>query len=112
MLLYEPGDVVWLPYPFEEEGSLEVKFRPGVILKEGERLSYAIIQVTTNKDKAKTNKGILVEVNSERGLMMGLLEDSFINLERIEEIDEGDIYELMGCVDEDCFDQIEMLLAS
>lgn len=40
---YEPGDVVWLPFPYEVQGIFKVKKRPDVILKVGEQLMYAVV---------------------------------------------------------------------
>ena len=105
---YKLGDVVIVPFAYEQEGNLIVKKRPGVILKKGPTLIFAIIQVTS-KNRTDGSRGIWVKQNSSRGINMGLRFDSFINLGVIRDFHESEILALIGKVDEDCFDELEMI---
>lgn len=113
MHLYQSGDVVLLPFPYQENdsnGNYQFKVRPGLILELKGKLVYAVIQITT-KNKSDTHKGIWVKASSDRGKLMGLTKDSYINLEIIQDINESEIIRTIGYIDDDLMDQIELLLS-
>lgn len=109
MSFFKPGHVVTVPFAFtDSNGTIVQKIRPGVILKEGPQLVFAIIQVTKT-NRTDGSSGIWVKKDSQRGIDMGLHFDSFINLEVIRRFAEREILNLIGEVDEDCLDQLEFL---
>lgn len=109
MSIYQPGDVVIVTFTYTEEGKLVGKKRPGVILKEGKTLMFAIIQVTT-KNRSDTNRGLWIEKNSERGKLMNLRADSFINLEVIKEFNPEEILMKIGKIDSEGMDLLHYYL--
>jgi len=109
MSVYQPGDVVIVVFAYTEGGQLVGKKRPGVILKEGSKLAFAIIQVTT-KNRSETNKGLWVKKDSDRGKAMNLRADSFINLEVIREFDSHEILMKIGEIDSEGLDLLHYYL--
>jgi len=109
MSSYRRGDVVVVPFTYtDSEGELVLKKRPGVILKEGPKLIFAIIQITkTNRTDGST--GMMVKRNSQRGMYMGLHFDSFINLGVIKRFHEKEILKIIGTLDVDGMDQLDLM---
>ncbi|BDS12745.1 hypothetical protein [Aureispira anguillae] len=89
---YEPGDVVFASFPFED--SRATKGRPVVIIEVFPDASFTCM--ITGTDKRGTHKGIWVEKDSEAGQQMSLLKDSFINAERTVEIKNYMIHGIIG----------------
>ncbi|WP_421977885.1 type II toxin-antitoxin system PemK/MazF family toxin [Roseivirga seohaensis] len=110
MAKYKKGDVVLVPFAYlDKSGNYIAKVRPGVIFEAGDVIKYAIVQVTT-KNRTDGSIGIWVKRDSARGKQMGLLADSFINLGVINQFEENTIIKLIGNCDDDCMDQLEMML--
>ena len=79
---FSVGDVVIVPYPYEDKnGNIIRKVRPAVISKIHQDNS-ALIQITS-VNRVGRNSGYWVTKDSDIGIEMGLLTDSFINLESI-----------------------------
>lgn len=98
-----PGDVVLIPFPFED--SNELKRRPALVLKVEEELMLILLKITT-KNKSDHNKGIWVKKNSDRGQYMGLTKDSFIDCSRQVQVPANEVIERIGFIDEDGLDQV------
>ena len=109
MSLHEPGDVVRLPFPYEED-STKLKPRPALILRVEGKLRLALLKIT-GTNKSDTNQGMWVKKDSERGMLMGLTKDSFIDCSRIVEAFEYEVLETIGYMDESGFEQIEFMVA-
>lgn len=108
-LLYSPGDVVLLPFPYEEDPS-KFKYRPALIIDINDGIKLATLKITgTNKISQK--KGMWVEKDSKRGMLMGLTKDSFIDCSRIVKVDEFEITQMIGYMDDDGFEQIEYIVS-
>lgn len=107
---YRRGDVVVVPFSYKDsKGDLIMKKRPGVILEEGPQLVFAIIQVTKT-NRTDGSSGMWVEHDSPRGVRMGLHFDSFINLGVIRKFHEHEILKLIGTIDEEGMDQLDLIL--
>lgn len=79
---YKVGDVVIVPYPYKDEsGEIIRKIRPAIVTKIHGNKS-ALIQITS-VNRVNRNSGYWITKDSDLGKEMGLLTDSFINLETI-----------------------------
>jgi hypothetical protein len=79
---YGVGDVVIVHYPYKDEkGEIIRKVRPAIVTRIHEDNS-ALIQITS-VNRTKSNSGYWVVKDSDLGKEMGLLTDSFINLETV-----------------------------
>lgn len=63
------------------------------------------------KIEVVSNKGLWVSVDSDRGDRMGILKDSFINLDVIMEVHEDEIIKPCGKLNQEDMEQIELLLS-
>lgn len=93
---YSEGDVVLVHFPYiDNEGINQCKVRPGVVTEQSDHNEYLMVQITS-KNRSKTNRGIWVLKDSPEGNMMGILTDSFINLEQSIELKVRDIVRKIG----------------
>lgn len=91
--MYKVGDVVLVEYPFSE--IKESKKRPAIILDVIIRQEYTICQIT-HIDRKLKNNGHWVEKDTDQGKKMGILTDSFINLDNVIDIKAYQIYCKIG----------------
>ncbi len=77
---YRVGDVVIVHYPYKDDkGEIIRKVRPPIVTKIQED-NNALIQITS-VNRVNRNSGYWVVKDSDLGKEMGLLTDSFVNLE-------------------------------
>lgn len=86
---FRPGQVVYCKFPREEDPST-LDDRPGLILSTIEKSGskYYRVAKMTKTNNSHRFTGIWVEMNSRAGKSMSLDYDTFIHLERVEEIPE------------------------
>ena len=95
MSRYKRGDVVLVKYPWEEDGRIFFKKRPGVVLEELADRESLIIKCT-HVNRSDKLLGIWVLANSKEGLEMGILENTFINLTEMLELKNSEIDRVIG----------------
>lgn len=79
MAKYQPGQVVFAAFPFEEDSS-KTKNRPVVIVEVFPDSTFSCM--ITGTDRSAYGKGIKVLKDSKEAKAMKLKKDSFINTER------------------------------
>ena len=92
--MYQPGDVVFCKFPYEENPKLFVD-RPGLILSLLADGRYRIVKIT-KVNKSDKYPGLWIKMNSSEGRAMRLSYDSFINLSRIAVVPEFGIRRYLG----------------
>lgn len=96
MAKYSEGDVVLVHFPYiDNEGVPQCKSRPGVIVHQSDHNEYLTVQITS-KNRSRTNKGIWVLKDSPEGVQMGLLADSYINIDQQTDLNIRDIKRKIG----------------
>ncbi len=93
---YDRGDVVLVHFPWENrDGDIEMKVRPGVVLRSEGDQERLIIQITS-KNRSDKLPGKWILKASEVGIQMGILTDSFINYTVQRELHTRDIIRKIG----------------
>jgi hypothetical protein len=95
MSRYTRGDVVLVWYPWEEDGVIKVKKRPGVVLEECADRESLIIKCT-HKNRSEKLLGIWVLADSDEGKEMGILENTFINLTEQLQLKNYEVVRIIG----------------
>jgi mRNA-degrading endonuclease toxin of MazEF toxin-antitoxin module len=103
---YQRGDVaevlqVWR----EKDGSLQYKWRPGIIYDVLGEDHYSFL--IFGKDRTGKIPGFKVEANSKDGKEMRLKKDSFINMEKIVKLRRQDMGRLKGYCTDELMEKIE-----
>ena len=78
MAKYSKGDVVFVHYPFWENGELKSKPRPAIIMEVAGSEHFII--KCTSKNKSDKFKGVWILSSSPEGIKMGFKVNTFINL--------------------------------
>ncbi len=96
MAVYDRGDVVLVHFPWtNEDGIIESKVRPGLILRVEGPQERLIIQITS-KNRSDHFPGKWILKDSDIGREMGLLTDSFIHYTQQAELHFRDIVRKIG----------------
>jgi len=80
---YEPGDVLIVRFPFQED-TTKMKIRPALLLSVDDD-TYTVCRITKT-NRSGTNKGEWIHSNTMVGRELGLNCDSFIDLDTIRRI--------------------------
>ena len=111
MAVFDRGDVVLVHFPWtNNDGEIESKVRPGLVLRVEGPEERLIIQITS-KNRSDQFPGKWVLKDSDLGQEMGLLVDSFIHYTKTAELHLRDIIRKIGyCkIIDDIEDSIEEL---
>ena len=96
MAIYDRGDVVLVYFPWtNKEGNMEMKMRPGLVLRVEGPQERLVIQITS-KNRSDNFPGKWIIKDSDLGKQMGLRMDSFVNYTVQKELTLRDIIRKIG----------------
>lgn len=111
MATFDRGDVILVYFPWKDEnGEIQFKSRPGIVLHVEADQKRLIIQITS-RNRSGQFPGKWVLANSKLGLEMGLKKDSFIHYTKQAEINIRDVKRVIGycSIIEDIQDELDEL---
>ena len=84
MSRYKTGDVVWADYAFFDtiKGRMDFKPRPFIVIDVEDNSDNVVVICSTKTHQSVKYKGIIVLEKSVEGQQMGIVEDTFIYLDR------------------------------
>ncbi|MDA3821376.1 MAG: type II toxin-antitoxin system PemK/MazF family toxin [Bacteroidales bacterium] len=93
MAFYQPGDVVSCYFPFDDKAV--AKLRPGLVIGIDSETIYVVSKITS-KDRSKNYPGEIIPAGSELQKIMGLDQESFINMGNIKRLPKTMIKDKIG----------------
>lgn len=98
MSRYRKGDVVWADYAFfdQAKGHFDFKPRPFVVIDIDEDTLNVALICSTKTHQSFRYKGFVIRQDSDEAIQMGLLEDTFIYLDRTVALTDREIRRRIG----------------